>query len=139
MNPTFALRATLWIALGGALGSVARFWLAIGVALFAGEAFPWGILIVNVLGSFVIGYFAMLTMPEGTRPASIEMRLFVLVGICGGFTTFSSFSLQTIELLRAGDIGRAAVNIVASVALCAAATAWGIVLARPPAPRRSGR
>ena len=124
MNP--ALAATLWVALGGALGSVARYWMGIIVARLAGDAFPWGTLLINIIGSFVIGYFGMLTLPDGPRPASLEIRLFVLVGLCGGFTTFSSFSLQTVELLRDGEIVRALAYIAASVLLCLIATVLGI-------------
>ena len=125
-----AATATLWIALGGAIGSVARYWLAILVARLAGGTFPWGTLLINILGSFVIAYFGTLTMPEGPRPASVDMRLFVMVGLCGGFTTFSSFSFQTIELLRGGESARALAYIVGSVALCLAGTVLGHYLAQ---------
>jgi CrcB protein len=121
-----ALSATLWIASGGALGSVARYWIGVAVARLAGHAFPWGTLLINILGSFVIGYFGMLTLPDGPRPMSVGIRLFVLVGLCGGFTTFSSFSLQTVELLRDGEIGRALAYIVSSVILCIVGTTIGI-------------
>ena len=124
MNP--ALVATLWVAAGGALGSVARYWMGIIVAHLAGDAFPWGTLLINIIGSFVIGYFGILTLPDGPRPVIPDIRLFVLVGICGGFTTFSSFSLQTIELLRDGEIVRALAYIAASVLLCLIATVLGI-------------
>ncbi|HWB52358.1 MAG TPA: fluoride efflux transporter CrcB [Stellaceae bacterium] len=127
MSP--ALVASLWVALGSALGGVARYWLALGVARLAGETFPWGTLLINIIGSFVIAYFGTLTLPDGPRPASLEMRVFVMVGLCGGFTTFSSFSLQTIELLRSGESGRAVAYIVGSVALCLAGTALGHYLA----------
>ena len=128
MNP--ALVASLWVALGSALGGVARYWMALGVARLAGDTFPWGTLFINIIGSFVIAYFGTLTLPEGPRPAAIEMRLFVMVGLCGGFTTFSSFSFQTIELLRGGEGGRAVAYIVASVALCLAGTVLGHYLAQ---------
>src|ERR1700722_7094214 len=100
MNPVFAAAATFWVAIGGALGSVARYWMAVAVARLAGEWFPWGTLLINIIGSFMISYFGTMTLPDGARPASMELRLFVMVGLCGGFTTFSSFSMQTIELLR---------------------------------------
>jgi CrcB protein len=119
----------LWIALGSALGGVARYWMSLAAVRLVGERFPWGTLVINILGSFVIGYFGTLTMPDGPRPASMEMRLFVMVGICGGFTTFSSFSLQTLELLRGGESLRALAYIVASVLLCIAGTALGHFLA----------
>jgi CrcB protein len=122
---TSALAATLWVAIGSGIGGVARFWVGVAVARFAGEAFPWGTLLINVVGSFVIGYFATLTAPDGLRPTGIEARLFVMVGLCGGFTTFSAFSLQTIDLLRNGATGRALAYIVASVVLCLVVTVIG--------------
>ncbi len=121
--------ATLWIALGGALGSVARYWVGIAVAEIAGFAFPWGTLLINILGSFVIGYFGTLTIPDGPRPASEHMRLFVMVGICGGFTTFSAFSLQTVDLLRFGQTVPALAYVVASVVLSLLGTLLGHYLA----------
>ena len=127
MSP--AALATFWVAIGGALGSVARYWMAVGVARIAGETFPWGTLFINIIGSFVIAYFGTMTLPAGARPASIEMRLFVMVGICGGFTTFSSFSFQTVELLRGGEPTRAIAYIVGSVALCLAGTMLGFYVA----------
>ena len=136
MSP--ALAATVWVASGGALGSVARYWTGVAVTRFTGAAFPWGTLLINVLGSFVIGYFGMLSLPEGPRPASPEIRLFVLVGICGGFTTFSSFSMQTIDLLRDGEIGRGMAYIVFSVALCLGATVLGIYAAQLGVPTSAG-
>lgn len=129
MNPSFAMIASLWIAAGGALGSVARYWMAVAVARLAGETFPWGTLLINIIGSFVIAYFGAMTLPDGARPGSVEMRLFVMVGICGGFTTFSSFSLQTIELLRGGEVGRAIAYILGSVALCLTGTVLGFYAA----------
>lgn len=86
-------------------------------------------MLINILGSFVIAYFGTLTLPDGPKPVEIEMRLFVMVGICGGFTTFSSFSLQTFELLRGGESARALAYIVASVMLCLIGTALGHYLA----------
>jgi CrcB protein len=129
MNPVFAAAATLWVAVGGALGSVGRYWMAVAVARLAGDTFPWGTLLINIIGSFVISYFGTMTLPDGARPASIEIRLFVMVGICGGFTTFSSFSLQTIELLRGGEAGRAIAYIIGSVALCLTGTVLGFYAA----------
>jgi CrcB protein len=129
MNPVFAATATFWVAVGGALGSVARYWMAVAVARMAGDAFPWGTLLINITGSFVIAYFGTMTSPGGARPASIEMRLFVMVGLCGGYTTFSAFSMQTIELLRGGEAGRAIAYIIASVALCLTGTVLGFYAA----------
>lgn len=103
----------LWIALGSALGGVARYACSTLVAQAVGGGFPWGTLVVNVVGSFVIGLFA--TAPAGLSP---DARLFITVGLCGGYTTFSSFSLQTLDLLRSGQTAAALGNIAGSVALC---------------------
>jgi CrcB protein len=108
----------LWIALGGALGSMARYGCSGLVARWFGETFPWGTLAINVVGSLVIGFFATLTGPDGRVVASPDARQFVMVGICGGYTTFSSFSLQTLNLARGGDMFGAGANVVASVVLC---------------------
>lgn len=108
----------LWVAIGSAIGGVARFALSGLVAERIGEVFPWGTLVVNVSGSFVIGLFATLTGPDGRLLAGTTARQFVMIGICGGYTTFSSFSLQTLNLARDGDWLRVAANIVASVVLC---------------------
>jgi fluoride exporter len=115
----------LAVAAGGALGSVARFWLAAVTGALTGPRFPWGTLLINVLGSLVIGLVAALTLvPEriGMHP---DLRIFLMVGVCGGFTTFSAFSLQTLELLQAGDILPAAGYILGSVVFCLAAVWCG--------------
>lgn len=119
---------SLLVGFGGALGSVARYWISLLAARLVGEAFPWGTLVINILGSFVIGYYGTLTLQAGPFPASSEARLFVMVGICGGFTTFSSFSLQTLQLLQGGEAVRAAAYIVASVVLCVLGTTIGYLL-----------
>src|SRR5206468_10091315 len=95
--------AYLWIAIGGALGSVARFWFSGVVARQFGETFPWGTLLVNVSGSFAIGFFATLTGPDGRWLVGPGGRQFFMIGVCGGYTTFSSFSLQTLSLMEAGE------------------------------------
>jgi CrcB protein len=118
-----------WVALGSALGGMSRYWLGGVVARGIGDDFPYGTLLINVVGSFVIGFFGTLTLPDGPRPASLDTRLFVMVGLCGGFTTFSSFSLQTFELLRAGENIRAGMYIAASVLLCLLGTVLGHALA----------
>jgi CrcB protein len=112
------LATYLLIAVGSALGGVARYGFSSLVARSFGETFPWGTLLVNVSGSFVIGLFATLTGPDGRWLAPPDMRQFVMVGICGGYTTFSSFSLQTLNLVRGGELGSAGANIMLSVALC---------------------
>ncbi len=112
------MQSYLWIAIGGAFGSVARYWCSGVAARLFGKSFPWGTLIVNVLGSLVIGFFAAVTGPDGRLLVGTVTRQFVMVGICGGYTTFSSFSLQTLNLLHEGQWLYAGANIVASVALC---------------------
>ncbi len=125
------MTASLWVAAGGAIGSVLRFWLAELLAASAGAArFPWATLIANVSGSFAIGFVAGLAA-DGGRPAlSHELRLFLMVGVCGGYTTFSSFSLQTLALIDAGDWSRAGLNMLASLASCLAAAWLGQLAAR---------
>ena len=120
--------AYLWVALGGAIGSVSRYWLSGVVASRFGESFPWGTLVINVTGSFVIGIFAALTLPEVSGPNRLTIVQFVMVGICGGYTTFSSFSLQTLNLLRTGEWLYAIGNVVGSVALCMIAVWLGYML-----------
>ena len=108
----------LYIALGGGLGSVARYAVSGAVARGVSEVFPWGTLTANVSGCFIIGLFAMLTGPDGRVLVPPDFRQFFMVGFCGGYTTFSSFSLQTLVLARDGDMRRATANVVASVLFC---------------------
>ena len=108
----------LWIALGSALGGVGRYACSGLVANWVGQFFPWGTLFVNVVGSFIIGFFASLTGPDGRMLVPGEIRQFVMTGICGGYTTFSSFSLQTLALIQDGEIGYAGANVGVSVAVC---------------------
>jgi len=115
----------LWVALGSALGGVARFGSGLIAARLWGETFPWGTIAINVLGSFVIGFFGTLTLPGGVLPAGPNLRTFVMVGFCGGFTTFSSFSLQTFALVRDGTWLAAMGNVVLSVSLCLLAVTIG--------------
>jgi CrcB protein len=119
--------AYFWIALGSALGGVGRYWCSRAVAVAVGETFPWGTLAVNVAGSFVIGFVAALSGPDSRFLISPNSRNFLMVGLCGGFTTFSSFSLQTLELLRNRDVAEAFGNILLSVAACMAAVAIGYI------------
>jgi len=117
--------AYLWIALGGALGSVGRFWFSGVIGRRFGETFPWGTLLVNVSGSFVIGLLAALTEPGGRRFVSPTGRQFLMYGVCGGYTTFSSFSVQTLELMRDGDWFKAGANAAGSMVLCLVAVWLG--------------
>ena len=133
----------VWVALGGALGSVARYQVALWAAPWSKQV-PWGTICINVAGSFIIGLVATLTLsaPEplapglsasglsaSGRPSPEWVRLLVITGICGGFTTFSSFSLQTLDLLRAGAWGAALWNVGLSVALCLLAVWVGHLVA----------
>ncbi len=119
----------LWIFVGGGLGTLAR-WGASGlIANRLGQTFPWGTLAVNVSGSFIIGLFATLTGTEGRFLAPASFRQFFMLGVCGGYTTFSSFSLQTLNLAEDGEWFRAGANAVLSFVLCLVAVWLGHVLA----------
>lgn len=117
--------AYLWVALGSALGGMARHAVGAGVLAWLGPGFPWGTLIVNIAGSFFIG--AIAAWP-GT---SESLRLFLAVGVCGGFTTFSAFSVQTLNLIQAGQWGHAALNAVGSVLACLLAVWAGYMTFAP--------
>jgi CrcB protein len=119
----------LMVALGGALGSVLRFWLSALFERRLGEAFPWGTIFVNVTGSFLIGLLFSLAGRDGAPLLSSSARAFLLVGVLGGYTTFSAFSLQTLNLLRGGQAGLALANISFSLALCLLAVWLGHLLA----------
>jgi CrcB protein len=118
----------LVVMLGGAIGTLARYVISV-LALPISRDLPWGTIIINITGSFVIGFFGTLTLAHGRYPVSENMRLFVMIGLCGGYTTFSSFSLQTLDLLRSGAVVRATVNIAASVFFCVLAVAVGHIVA----------
>src|ERR1700722_10144737 len=122
--------AYLWVAIGGALGSGSRFWLSGFVAERYGETFPWGTIVINVTGSFVIGIIAALAIPEGRLDSQSRAfaTQFLMYGICGGYTTFSSFSLQTLNLLRAREWLYAGGNVILSVVLCMIAVWLGYLL-----------
>lgn len=119
----------LIVMFGGALGTGARFWLSGFVAARGGEFFPVGTLVVNVTGSFAIGLFAGVADPQSRFWLSPSLRSFFMIGICGGYTTFSSFSLQTLELMQEGDWLKAGLNTLFSVAACLLAVWLGRVLA----------
>jgi CrcB protein len=108
----------VWVALGGAMGSVARYACSAGAARWLGTGFPYGTLFVNVAGSFAIGLLAALVAADGRPLLGADARAFLLVGVLGGFTTFSSFSLETLELARGGALGAAMLNAGLSVLLC---------------------
>ena len=118
----------LWVTLGSAFGGLLRYAIT-RWAVTVGLGSTWGTVAINIAGSFIIGFFGTLTL-QGTRYAVPETtRIFVMVGICGGFTTFSSFSLQTFNLLRSGDWLRALANVLVSVVFCLLAVAAGHHLA----------
>lgn len=119
----------VWIAVGSALGGMSRYFCSGIMARLVGETFPWGTFFVNVVGSFIIGFFATLTGPDGKVYMSSTARQFVMTGFCGGYTTFSSFSLQTLSLMNDDEWFRAGINIGASV-LCCMISVWaGYLLA----------
>jgi CrcB protein len=132
------MTALLWVALGGALGTVARFAVSGVVADAVGGTFPWGTLVVNASGSFVIGFFGTLAAPDGRFLVGGTARHFVMSGLCGGYTTFSSFSWQTLALAQNREWFRAGANAVLSLVCCMVAVWLGHVaaawLAGPKAP-----
>jgi CrcB protein len=119
----------IWIAIGSAIGGAARYWCTGFAARLFGETFPWGTLLVNITGSLIIGFFATLTGPDGRIFVSSTTRQFVMIGLCGGYTTFSSFSLQTLNLVQDSEWLQAGGNIVGSVVLCLFAIWLGHILA----------
>lgn len=117
------------IAAGGVIGSVLRWLASLGLHAALGDGFPWGTLFVNVTGSFAIGFFAALTAPDGRLFASSRLRHFVMTGICGGYTTFSAFSLETVRLFQEGAVFAAMLNIAISMVTWLAAVWAGDALA----------
>jgi CrcB protein len=104
------------VALGTVIGGVLRALASVAAVALLGPGFPWGTLFVNVVGSFIIGFYARLTAPDGRILAGTRQRQFVMTGICGGFTTFSVFSLETFRLAANGNLAMAGVNIAVSIA-----------------------
>ena len=119
----------LWIWVGSGLGGILRYFLSGVIANAFGGTFPWGTVIVNITGCFIIGFFATLTGPDGRIFANATTRQFVMTGICGGYTTFSSFGIQTLSLAQDGQWLQAGGNVVLSVVLCLTATWLGAVAA----------
>ena len=126
----FFMMTYFWIAIGGALGSVGRFWLSGLVANRVSETFPWGTIVVNVTGCFVIGVIGALVSPEGRMdsPSRAFANQFLIYGICGGYTTFSSFSLATLKHLQDREWLYAGGNVILSVTLCMVAVWLGWLL-----------
>jgi CrcB protein len=123
------VKSYFWVAVGSMIGGMSRFWLSNVVAEKIGGFFPWGTVVINITGSFVIGVFAALTLSEGRLNTSRSFVVqFCMVGICGGYTTFSSFSLQTLNLLREKQWLWAGGNVVISVVACIMAVWLGFML-----------
>lgn len=118
----------LAIAFGGALGALGRYGVTQGVHGVLGRGFPYGTMTANVIGSLIIGVLFVLLIER--QDVSPELRGFLVVGFLGAFTTFSSFSLETINLMTQGEMGKAILNVFFSVTLCLVATWGGILLAR---------
>jgi CrcB protein len=118
----------LAIAAGGAAGSVLRFWMSTWVHSFAGRSFPYGTLAVNVIGCLLMGFLFVLLVERMSDNA--VWRAALLIGVLGGFTTFSSFSIETFNLLEQGDSLKAGVNALSSLVLCLGATWAGVILGR---------
>jgi CrcB protein len=121
------LRLYGYVAIGSVFGGVARYLAALAIQVLPG--FPLATLVVNVVGSFIIGFYSTLSGPDGRLFASTEQRQLVMTGFCGGFTTFSTFSLETVRLAQAGMMHTAIMNIVVSVASWLLAVWFGHVLA----------
>ena len=119
------LKTYLAVMLGGAIGTALRFGLSNWLDHRYGETFPIGTMVVNITGCFVIGLFAALTGPDGIFLASPLTRQVVMIGVLGGYTTFSSFSLQTLNLFSGGEWLRAGWNILLSVVCCLVAVWLG--------------
>lgn len=119
------MSTVFWIGLGSALGGMARYGVSGWVAQRAGEVFPWGTLVVNASGSFIIGLVFVLGGTEGRMRLDPQWRDFLMLGILGGYTTFSSFSLQTLNLARSGEWVWAAGYIALSLIACLGAVLLG--------------
>ncbi|MGE0420026.1 MAG: fluoride efflux transporter CrcB [Acetobacteraceae bacterium] len=124
------LTTYLAVAVGGALGSVARFWLTGVMTVVTGPRFPWGTLLINILGSALIGLVGGIALTPDRIWLHPTLRIFLMTGVCGGFTTFSAFSLQALELIQTGDVAPAMAYMAGSVVLCLAFTWAGWSLGR---------
>ena len=122
------MKALIFIAMGGAIGAVLRYGASLGVYSLMGRGFPYGTLFVNVTGSLLMGLLGVMMLERFN--IGPEWRAAVLVGVLGSFTTFSTFSIETLNLLEQGDVMRAVVNIVLSVLVCLAAVWFGVLIGR---------
>lgn len=118
----------LFIAAGGATGAVLRFWMSSGVYALMGRGFPYGTLTVNMIGSFLMGLIYVFLYER--MDVGVEWRAGLLIGLLGAFTTFSTFSIETLNLIEAGEQLRAGLNIIFSVALCITGCWLGMVMGR---------
>jgi CrcB protein len=118
----------LAIAGGGAVGAVLRYWVSNAVYAVSGRDFPYGTLAVNVLGSLAMGFLFVWLLERFSN--ELGLRAFVLIGLLGAFTTFSTFSVETLNLIENGEVARALANVLFSVALCIGAAALGVLIAR---------
>lgn len=116
------------IAAGGAIGALLRYWTSVAVHARLGAGFPYGTLAVNVIGSLLMGFLYIWLIDR--IAAGPALRAFLLIGVLGGFTTFSTFSMETLNLLESGQAGRALANVVVSVLVCVSAAAVGVLAAR---------
>jgi len=122
------MNQVLAIAAGGAVGSVLRFWMSTWVHALAGRGFPYGTLTVNVIGSLVMGFLFVMFLDRLTDNA--VLRAGILIGALGGFTTFSSFSIETFNLIEQGAVLKAVLNMAGSLVLCVSATWVGVIIGR---------
>ncbi|MEW7999305.1 MAG: fluoride efflux transporter CrcB [Candidatus Thiodiazotropha endolucinida] len=122
------LNQLIAIASGGAIGALFRFWVSSGIYSLLGRGFPYGTLVVNVLGSLVMGFLYVLLLERTT--VSPEMRGALLIGFLGAFTTFSTFSIETLNLLEQAELLKAGLNILVSVIACVLACWFGLVVGR---------
>jgi CrcB protein len=116
------------IAIGGATGALLRFWMSSGIHSFLGRGFPYGTLVVNVSGSFVMGFLYVFILEK--MEINTEWQAALMIGLLGAFTTFSTFSIETMNLIEAGDISKAGLNIILSVSLCLLGCWMGMILGR---------
>ena len=119
---------TLAIAVGGAMGAVMRFWMSNGIYGLVGRDFPYGTLAVNVLGSLLMGFLYILFLER--MSVEPEVRALLLIGFLGAFTTFSTFSIETLNLIEQADYAKAMLNMLLSVIACVAAAWFGVILGR---------